>query len=90
MKKKATKKKGAKAKRHIAKRSARKRRTSPSLLTTGGSARDVGGYEFGAGESLVEIAADELGDASRWREIAELNGLRDPQAISPGQVLRLP
>jgi hypothetical protein len=46
--------------------------------------------EFGAGDDLLTIAARELGDADRWVEIAQLNGLRDPRSISPGQVLRLP
>jgi nucleoid-associated protein YgaU len=32
----------------------------------------------------------ELGDASRWVEIAHLNGLRDPRATTPGKVIRLP
>jgi LysM domain len=45
---------------------------------------------FGAGEDLLSIAARELGDADRWVEIAQLNGLRDPRAIAPGQTLRLP
>jgi hypothetical protein len=45
---------------------------------------------FGAGEDLLSIAARELGDADRWIEIAQLNNLRDPRAIQPGQVLRLP
>lgn len=45
---------------------------------------------FGEGEDLLSIAARELGDASRWVEIAKLNNLRDPRAIAPGQVLRLP
>jgi hypothetical protein len=45
---------------------------------------------FGDGEDLLTIAARELGDANRWVEIAQLNGLRDPRAISEGQVLRLP
>jgi len=45
---------------------------------------------FGGGEDLLSIAARELGDADRWVEIAQLNGLRDPRAITPGQVLRLP
>jgi nucleoid-associated protein YgaU len=39
---------------------------------------------------LLAIAARELGDADRWVELAELNGLRDPRAITPGQVIRLP
>jgi len=45
---------------------------------------------FGQGEDLLSIAARELGDADRWVEIAQLNGLRDPRAITPGQVIRLP
>lgn len=40
--------------------------------------------------SLTQIAARELGAASRWREIARLNGIRDPKAIRPGQPLRMP
>lgn len=42
------------------------------------------------GEDLATLAARELGDASRWTEIAALNGIRDPQAVRRGQVLRLP
>jgi hypothetical protein len=42
------------------------------------------------GDDLLSIAARELGDADRWVEIAQLNGLRDPRAITFGQVLRLP
>jgi hypothetical protein len=46
--------------------------------------------DFGTGEDLLTIAARELGDCTRWVEIAQLNGLRDPRAITPGQVLRMP
>jgi nucleoid-associated protein YgaU len=42
------------------------------------------------GEDLLSIAARELGDASRWTEIAQLNGLRDPRAVVMGQEIRLP
>lgn len=42
------------------------------------------------GEHLAAVALRELGDAGRWPEIAELNGIRDPSAITAGQVLRLP
>jgi hypothetical protein len=45
---------------------------------------------FGDGEDLLSIAARELGDADRWIEIAQLNGLRDPRAIVTGQTLRMP
>jgi hypothetical protein len=56
----------------------------------GGKGRTATDTTFGAGEDLLSIAARELGDADRWIEIAQLNGLRDPRAIAPGQVLRLP
>jgi hypothetical protein len=45
---------------------------------------------FGSGDDLLSIAARELGDADRWVEIAQLNGIRDPRSIAPGQVIRLP
>lgn len=43
-----------------------------------------------AGDSLSSIAARELGDASRWGEIADLNGIRDPRSITIGTILRMP
>jgi hypothetical protein len=84
--KKATaskKKRGAQAKRIVAKRKAKPRwaRVQPKAATAS---------DFGEGEDLLTIAARELGDAERWVEVAELNGLRDPRAIAPGQVIRLP
>nr|WP_249025404.1 LysM peptidoglycan-binding domain-containing protein [Streptomyces sparsogenes] len=36
------------------------------------------------------IAASRLGDGARWREIAKLNQLRDADALTPGQKLKLP
>lgn len=76
----AKRKRGAAKKRVVAKRSARKHK--PGNVGTPA--------EFGQGEDLLSLAARELGDAERWVEIAELNGLRDPRAILPGQILRLP
>jgi nucleoid-associated protein YgaU len=78
---------GATKKRIHAKRSHHSKQ-SPAHLGLRGTI--PGSTEFGQGEDLASIAARELGDASRWVEIAELNGLRDPQAVTPGQVLRLP
>lgn len=46
-----------------------------------------------AGDSLSAIAARELGDASRWRELYDLNKDvvgADPNLIHPGQTLKLP
>ena len=43
-----------------------------------------------AGDRLDSIAFAVYGDATRWRQIAERNGLRDPLAIRPGQILTIP
>jgi len=48
------------------------------------------GTPIGGGDDLLSIAAKELGDADRWVEIAQLNGIRDPRSIVRGQVIRLP
>jgi LysM repeat protein len=43
-----------------------------------------------SGETLWKIAVTELGDGSRYMEIANLNNLPNPDLISVGQVLNLP
>jgi nucleoid-associated protein YgaU len=43
-----------------------------------------------AGETLQSVAWDELGDATYWRAIAELNGIDDPLRIAPGRTLLIP
>lgn len=47
-------------------------------------------YTVRQGDTLSSIAASQLGSAGRYTEIASLNGIRDPNAITAGQVLRLP
>ncbi|MEX0887250.1 MAG: LysM peptidoglycan-binding domain-containing protein [Phycisphaeraceae bacterium] len=49
-------------------------------------------YTVRAGDSLTRIAARELGDAARWREIFDANRdqLSSPDAVREGQRLRLP
>lgn len=42
------------------------------------------------GDTLSGIAARELGSAKRWRELMELNGLRDERDLKLGQLLILP
>lgn len=42
------------------------------------------------GETLDQIASREYNDPSRWREIAEFNGLDDPLLLTPGSLLDLP
>lgn len=76
-------KKGAAKKRKAATKGRKSgRKKSVALFAATAAAFD--------GEDLMAIAARELGDARRWREIADLNGIRDPRAITTGQVLRLP
>ncbi len=43
-----------------------------------------------AGDRLDQIAYEIYGDATRWRQIAERNNLRDPLALQPGQILTIP
>lgn len=47
-------------------------------------------YTVRSGDTLSLIAARELGDMSRWQEIATLNDLEDPDLITVGQTLLLP
>ncbi len=49
-------------------------------------------YTVKKGDTLSEIAQEQLGKASRYQEIFEMNRpmLKDPDKIYPGQVLRLP
>ena len=42
------------------------------------------------GDTLALIAGRELGDASRWPEIARMNGIGNPDRIEAGQRLALP
>lgn len=47
-------------------------------------------FVVSTGDTLTGVAARELGDYTRWAEIADLNGLRDPDRLVVGQTLRLP
>ncbi len=42
------------------------------------------------GETLSQIAARELGSASKFNELATLNSISDPNKIGVGQTLRIP
>ncbi len=43
-----------------------------------------------AGDRLDLIAWEEYGDATRWRRIAEANGITDPLRLRPGQIIMIP
>jgi len=47
-------------------------------------------YTVKSGDYLYAIAAQQLGDANRWTEIASLNNISAPYTIYSGQVLKLP
>jgi nucleoid-associated protein YgaU len=47
-------------------------------------------YLVKQGDTLTKIAANLLGSVVRWRDIADLNGIRDPYYIKVGQRLRIP
>jgi len=42
------------------------------------------------GDTLARIAAARYDDPLQWRAIAEQNGLDDPSALHPGQILEVP
>lgn len=49
-----------------------------------------GSYTVRAGDTLIEIAESQLGDGSRWHEIAQLNAIKDSRELAVGKVLKLP
>ena len=50
----------------------------------------MGEYLIQPGDTLGKVAARQLGDVERWRELAELNQLSRPYLIFVGQKLQLP
>nr|WP_323183173.1 LysM peptidoglycan-binding domain-containing protein [Streptomyces phaeochromogenes] len=51
--------------------------------------RPTSTYTVRTGDTLWSIAATKLHDGNRWRELAQLNGLKS-ESITPGQELKLP
>lgn len=47
-------------------------------------------YTVKKGDSLWNIAKKELGNGTKYKDIAKINNLANPNLIYPGQVLRLP
>lgn len=47
-------------------------------------------YKIKSGDTLGSIAFKQLGSTAKWREIAELNDIVNPNKIEVGQVLQLP
>jgi hypothetical protein len=52
--------------------------------------RGTRAYTVKTGDTAMSVARTQLGDAGRYLEILKLNGLRDPRALRPNAVIRLP
>lgn len=61
-----------------------------SIRQERGKKRSSRPYTVKRDDSLTRIAARKLGSAKRWKEIAELNNIRDPDKITIGQRLKMP
>lgn len=59
---------------------------TPSTSSGGGQRT----YVVVGGDTLAKIAARFYGDSSRWHEIADRNGVRDPHALQIGTKLVIP
>jgi hypothetical protein len=57
---------------------------------TSGTPRPHRVHRVQPGETLDRIAAAHLGDATKWRSIAEANDIEDPLALRPGSLLAIP
>lgn len=47
-------------------------------------------YKVKSGDTLSEIAQEQLGSVKEWRAIAAINELKEPYIIRPGDVLKIP
>ncbi|CAM4236455.1 LysM peptidoglycan-binding domain-containing protein [Kibdelosporangium persicum] len=47
-------------------------------------------HQLRPGETLDRVAAAHYGDSTRWRQIAEANGILDPLALPKGKQLAIP
>lgn len=47
-------------------------------------------HQVRVGDTLDRIAAQYYGDSTRWRDIADLNGISDPLDLRPGTHLAIP
>jgi hypothetical protein len=57
---------------------------------TSGTPRPHRVHRLQPGETLDRVSARYYGDSTRWRMLAVANGIEDPLAIRPGQMLTIP
>ncbi len=63
---------------------------APKTNPTSRATHDVRSHVVREGDSLPSIAYAQLGDPTRWRDIAEANGIDDPLRLRAGQTLSIP
>jgi hypothetical protein len=63
---------------------------TPKQNPTSGAIPGSRTRRLGAGDSLQSIADDEYGDPTRWRVLAEANGIDDPFRVPIGAQLLVP
>ena len=57
---------------------------------TAANVSPVTSYTIQKGDSLAGIATRCLGKAARWKELAQLNQIKDPASLKVGQILLIP
>ncbi|MBC9713107.1 LysM peptidoglycan-binding domain-containing protein [Streptomyces sp. TRM66268-LWL] len=77
------------AKKSTARKTAAKK-TTARKTTAKKAAPRPSTYTVKAGDTLGAIAQTKLGNAARYPEIAQLNGIPNPDHITVGQKLKLP
>jgi len=64
--------------------------SASAAAAAGGKAPAARAYTVRSGDTLTSIAARLLGSASRWTELATLNGVADPYTLVIGGQVKLP
>jgi len=57
---------------------------------TSGTPRPHRVHRVQRGETLDRISAKYYGDSTRWRLLADANGIEDPLGIRPGSLITVP
>lgn len=66
-----------------------KKGTAKEVKTRESDKETPSSYTVKSGDSLWKIAKLQLNDGTKWKDIAEKNGIKPPYTIKPGQVLKL-
>lgn len=62
----------------------------PRQNPTSGTPKPARSHQVQPGETLDRIAAQYYGDATEWRRLVEVNGIRDPFQLVPGSRIDVP